>query len=274
MPTAAENFAHAVGAEVEAQHPVAVLHAAIVADHRRHHELIEFFVGVRIGDDRRCVGKVRAVRFDDGPIGLLDSVPAFVAIHGVIAARHGGDRNGFRQRGEETLDVLARGLRWRVAAVGECVHPRRHAGIGEELGQRRGLILVRMHTARRHQAEQMTGAAAVFEFFDQFHKGRCAIDLAFGDRVVDARQVLHHHASGADIEMPDLGIAHLAVGQADLLAGGAQEAVRAGLPKPVEGRRFGLAHGVVGRVVAPAPAVENDQHHRPPLLHVAFPLVG
>ena len=37
----AENFAHAVGAEVEAQHAVAVCHAAIVADHRRDDELVE-----------------------------------------------------------------------------------------------------------------------------------------------------------------------------------------------------------------------------------------
>ena len=32
----AKNFAHAIGAEIEAQHTVAVLHAAIIADHRRH----------------------------------------------------------------------------------------------------------------------------------------------------------------------------------------------------------------------------------------------
>ena len=31
----AENFAHAVGAEIEAQHAVAILHAAIIADHGR-----------------------------------------------------------------------------------------------------------------------------------------------------------------------------------------------------------------------------------------------
>ena len=37
----AEDFAHAVGAEVEAQHAVAVAHAAIAADHRRHDELVD-----------------------------------------------------------------------------------------------------------------------------------------------------------------------------------------------------------------------------------------
>ena len=40
----AQDFAHAVGAEVEAQHAVAVLDAAIVADHRRHDELVELLL--------------------------------------------------------------------------------------------------------------------------------------------------------------------------------------------------------------------------------------
>ena len=85
----------------------------------------------------------------------------------------------------------------------------------------------------------------------------------------DARQILHHHAAGADIEMADFGIAHLAVGQADVFAGRTQKAVRSGLPQPIESRRFRLAYGVIRRVLAPAPAVQNDQHNRPPLLHLS-----
>ena len=147
---ALKNFAHAVGAEVEAQHPVAVLHASIIADHRRHDELVEFLVGVCVGDDRRRVGKVGPSASTIAPIGLLDAVPTLVAIHGVIAARYGCDRDGLRQRGQQALDVLAGGLRRRIAAVGKCVHPRRHARIGEDLAQRHRVILMRMHPARRH----------------------------------------------------------------------------------------------------------------------------
>ncbi len=147
------------------------------------------------------------------------------------------------------------------------MHQRRHAGIGENFGQSHRLVLMRMHAARRNEAEQVAGAAARFELFDQIAERRRALDVAAGDRRRDARQILHHHAAGADIEMADFGIAHLAIGQADVLAGGAQEAVRAVLPQPVEGRRLGLADGVVGFVFAPAPAVENNEHHRPPTLH-------
>jgi hypothetical protein len=52
-----------------------------------------------------------------------------------------------------------------------------------------------------------------------------------------------------------------------------EKSVRASLPQPVEVRRFGLANGVVARVVAPTPAIQNDQHHRPPVLHHKTPLV-
>ena len=265
----AQNFPHPVGAEIEAQHAVAVLHAAIVADHRRNDELVEFFVGVGVGDDSRRIGKARPVGFDDGVVGFRHALPALVAIHGVVAAAHGGDRNGFRQRGDEALDVFAGRLRRRIAAIGERVHERRHAGIGENLRQRRGVILMRMHAAGRHQADEMTGAAAVFELCDQIDQRRHLLDVAVGDGAADARQILHDHAPGADIEMADLGIAHLAAGQADVVAGSVQKAVRPVPPQPVEGRRLGLADGVVGGIVAPTPAVQDHQHHRPPPLHVA-----
>src|SRR5579863_7208786 len=113
----------------------------------------------------------------------------------------------------------------------------------------------------------MTGAAARFELADKVDQRLGARDLAAGDGRADARQVLQHHAAGADIEMADFGIAHLAAGQADVLARGAQKAVRQVLPQPVEGRRLGLADGVIRRVLAPAPAVEHNKHHGAALLH-------
>ena len=50
----AEDFAHAVGAEVEAQHAVAVLHAAIVADHGRQDELVELLLARRRRRSTAC----------------------------------------------------------------------------------------------------------------------------------------------------------------------------------------------------------------------------
>src|SRR4029077_10852161 len=99
----------------------------------------------------------------------------------------------------------------------------------------------------------MASAAARFELFDQGHERWRTLDFTAGNGIVDARQVLDHHAAGADIEVTDFGIAHLALGQADVLARSVEKSVRAGLPQPVEIRRLSLANGVVARLVAPAP---------------------
>ena len=77
--------------------------------------------------------------------------------------------------------------------------------------------------------------------------------------MADARQLLHHDAAGADVQVADLGIAHLAVGQPDIEAGRGAARVRR-RHEPVERRRVGLADSVVRRLLAPAPAIEDDEH--------------
>jgi len=56
--------------------------------------------------------------------------------------------------------------------------------------------------------------------------------------------------------MPDLGVAHLALGQADVAAGRREGRVWVGGPELVEDRRLGLRDRVPGPS-APAPAVED-----------------
>ena len=205
-----QDLAYAVGAEVEAEHAVAVAHAAIVADDRGHHELVAEIVRVGVRDRRAGIRKARALRFHDcADRPWRHALPAVVAIHGVVAAADRRDRNGSRQRRQQPRNVLARGSRRRVAAVGESMHDSRHARLRQNFRQRRGVVLVRMHAARRDQADEVAGAAALAQPLDQALQRRRALDLAVGDGIGDARQVLHHQAPGADIEMADLGIAHL-----------------------------------------------------------------
>ena len=101
------------------------------------------------------------------------------------------------------------------------------------------MVLVRMHAAGRDQAHQVAGAAACLAGARSSPCSAGAVrDLAARDGVADARQVLHHHAAGADVEMPDLGIAHLARRQADI-AGRRCAGRRAGR-SPTGGRRSGV----------------------------------
>ena len=77
--------------------------------------------------------------------------------------------------------------------------------------------------------------------------------------LIDTRQVLHDHPAAADIHMADLGIAHLAVRQADGQAGRCDPRGRAGIGQVGPDRRTGLGDGVIGAVVTKAPAVQNAQ---------------
>jgi len=97
-----------------------------------------------------------------------------------------------------------------------------------------------------------------------------ALSISTGDCRANAGQVLHHQTAGADIEMSDLGIAHLSFRQANILARSSQQGVRAGRPQLVEAGSARLANSVVSRLFAPTPAIKHDQHYRTTLLHVSM----
>jgi hypothetical protein len=59
------------------------------------------------------------------------------------------------------------------------------------------------------------------------------------DRVLDAREVLLHHRAGAEVEVADLAVAHLALGQPDGAPAGGQLRVAVALPQLVEHRCLG-----------------------------------
>src|SRR4051812_5437897 len=82
------------------------------------------------------------------------------------------------------------------------------------------------------------------------------------DGIADPHQLLLYHPAGADVQVPDLGVAHLSVRQPDIAARGVQEGMRAALPELREGRGPGEADGIVGLIFTPAEAVEDNQHHR------------
>ena len=209
----AEDFAHAVGAEVEAQHAVAVAHAAIVADHRRDDELVELLLGIGVGDRRPADRESAAPPPRPSRRRPWRRAPS---------ACRGPSRSSGRRRWRSAPTAAARPtsrLRSSPADCGGVSRPsvkacttRRHAGVGEDLRQRHGVVLMRMHAARRDQAHQVAGAAALPS---ALRSGRCSAGARSisprRDGVADARQVLHHHAAGADVEVADLGIAHLAV---------------------------------------------------------------
>ena len=213
-----QDLAHAVGAEIEAKHAVAVPHAPILADHRRNDELVADLVCISIRNDGGSAGKARPLGVRDRVIGLGHALPPSVAIHGVVPTAHRDDRDGSRECRDEARNVLPCRAWRRIAAIGKGMHDRRHRGLGENVGERSRLVLMRMDPTRRHQSDEMARAPAAPQRLDQFVECRRPFDIAASDRRVDAGQVLHHETAGTDVEMSDLGIAHLPLRQADIFA--------------------------------------------------------
>src|SRR5438552_15860960 len=102
---------------------------------------------------------------------------------------------------------------------------------------------------------------------ESFLRDFVSLELAVGNGFVDASEVLRNDPAPAQIEMADLGIAHLAFGKSDIGAARAQSApgiiaieliVKRGL-----GEERGVAVFLCLRFAAgiDAPAVANNEHH-------------
>ncbi len=256
-----EDFPHPVGAEIHAEHRIAVAQPGIVADHRGGDEFVGLAGRVARGNCRVGGGEALSLAGGDQLIGLGHTLPALVAVHGVIAADDADDLSVIAEPGLEVAHIAGPGVRRGVAPVHPGVNHHRDAGGMKQRRQGDGMVLMRMHAAGRNEAEQMRGAFALLQPGDEILERRVLRQRTVFDCRVDARQFLHHHAAGADIQMADLGIAHLSLWQADRLAAGGQEGVRRAGPEPVEVRRLGQGDGIVVPGFIPAETVENDEHH-------------
>ena len=84
-------------------------------------------------------------------------------------------------------------------------------------------------------------------------------ERAVGDRLVDARQVLADDRAGAEVEVADLGVAHLPVGQPDGRAAGASAACAGSAPR---GRRRPACPRARPRCPAPAARAPSRRGRR------------
>ncbi len=90
-------------------------------------------------------------------------------------------------------------------------------------------------------------------------KGGVGEEAAVGDGGVDAGHVHADDAAGAEVEVADFGVAHLAVGEADEVLAGAEEGVGEVAQEPVVDGFAGLGYGVAVDLGAVAPAVEDGE---------------
>src|SRR5207248_9377951 len=136
-----------------------------------------------------------------------------------------------------------------------------HVLRGRQLDQRLQVTLGRVDAAVRDEPEQVQ-ASGVARADTRRQEHIVLGERSVFDRVVDAGQVLADDRAGAQVQMADLGVAHLALGQPDGAAAGGQLRGRVLLPELVEHRSVRLRDGVARPGRREPPTVQHDQAHR------------
>src|SRR5882762_5254198 len=199
---------------------------------------------------------------DHGAIRKFDALLAVVAVHGVIAADERGDLSDtqFTNFLLELLHEIAAAVRRRVAAIHEAVNQDvldfLLLGHFQQCEQ---MIDVRVHAAIAEQAHQMqsTLAATLHGLLEKRH----VLHLLVGDEQVDAGDVHVYDAAGADVEVADFTIAHLAFRKADVRARSMDQRIRKFLEQRVISRLARKGDGVAFGFSAESPSVEHSKNN-------------
>ena len=133
-----------------------------------------------------------------------------IAVHPVVAATHAADRRAALRRRHQLLEVAESGARHRVAAVEHDLdRDTRHLLTLREVEQREQMGVDRVHATLADQTDEMQGAPAGLHPAAHVDEDRVLEEAAVLDRVVDAHEILLHHAAGTEVEMTDLAVSHL-----------------------------------------------------------------
>ena len=264
----AHDLPHPVAAVVEEQGAVAVPHGrhrrAVAIVHQRPDELVGLapLVGALHREHRMLHRRSRAVHH--GVVGQPGPVPSPVAVHPEVAP--GERRDVHPGAGEaphveqERADDLGAQRRRRVAAVEEAMDgDGGHPGPDAELDTGQQVPVERVDAARAEQPHQVQGAAALPEAGAELDEGGELVELAALNALRDSHEVLRHHPSGAQVQVPDLAVAHLSFRQSHREAASVQQRSGVGVPEPVPDRGRGQLNRVTLALGAVAPAVQDDQ---------------
>ena len=97
---------------------------------------------------------------------------------------------------------------------------------------------------------------------DRAHNLRMLIEAAVRDHRIDPRDVHRHHASRANIQVPDFAVAHLPIRQTDEVIRGMQQRVGKLTQQPVVIRFPRLRNCICFAIRAISPPIQNGQHQR------------
>src|ERR1700733_12623858 len=124
------------------------------------------------------------------------------------------------------------------------------------------MLLVSVDAGFAYQADEMEGAVAFACSLHGFGDGWEIRKFIVGDEEVDARDVHGDYAAGAEVQVTDFAVAHLAVGKANEVLCGADKGVGVFREELVVGGLAGESDGVGFGLWAVAPSVEDGQDER------------
>ncbi len=114
-----------------------------------------------------------------------------------------------------------------------------------------------MHASRRNQSDQMK--RTVFARFHGCDQRRVFKKLAARNRFVNPHDVQRHYPARANVQMPDFGIAKLALRQSGSFARSFDQCMRIFFQILIQERSVGLPDGIAFKVFGMSKSIENDQ---------------
>ena len=262
---ACDELASPIGPEIGVDDRIARLDAGVGADDRRRDEFVVLAPGVGGLDGFGGGGGSLPHPVDDGVVAALDALPAVVAVHRVVAPTDRGDRRVRVGDGEPALQVcdeLERGSWRRVATVEERMDADPRDGLASGQGDQGDQVaVVRVDAPGADEADdversRLPGPAAGGQ------QGGTRIETPVRDRRVDPRQILEDRATGTEVQVADLGVAHLPGRQPDGVLRRAQDRVRPAGQEAAPHRHRRGGDGVRGGIPADPEFVEDDQDDR------------
>jgi hypothetical protein len=204
---------------------------------------------------------------NDRIVCTLGAIPTPVAIHPEVAAANRRDSHVGMDTGESTLqigDESESRPRRRVAPIEQRMEPdgSRPATSGQ-LDERDQVPVVRVDTAGADQADHVEAATGRSRAVTGREQRGSLEERAVGDRGVDPGQVLEHRPPGSEIQVPNLGVAHLPGRQTDGVGRCPERGVGPGGKERSPVRHVRRGDRVRTWIAADPEAVEDDQDDRP-----------
>ena len=254
----------AVVAEIEEDDDIALLdnryRLTVLHMHDRFDELVGHALGIRFLHRLHHTFGLLALSIHQEVVRLLHTLPTFVAVHRIITTYDRGYLATCRlQVVLQRLDKAFTALRIGIAAIHEAMHVGlRDAILLRDIGQLQQVLQRAMHATIGYQTHEMNLLVVLLGVAVRTLDLRILLNRILTARPVDLHQILVNDTSRSNIQMADLRVTHLSVGQTHVLARCLQLRVRISPQQliPIRSRR--ARDHVVFLFVTDSPTITNN----------------